>query len=112
MHMAEIMYGKPVADRIEQGVRAEIEELSRDHNVIPRLDVVVVGKNAPSLRYVGKKMESCRRMGMYAELHNLDNEVSAQALRDYVKNHGDRPDAAKAKRWLDRLDADGKVAKN
>jgi methylenetetrahydrofolate dehydrogenase (NADP+)/methenyltetrahydrofolate cyclohydrolase len=69
MHMAEMMYGKPVADRIEQGIRAEIEELLKNHNVIPRLDVVLVGKNAASLRYVGKKMESCRRMGMYAELH-------------------------------------------
>jgi outer membrane protein assembly factor BamD (BamD/ComL family) len=39
-------------------------------------------------------------------------DEAAQALRDYVKNHGDRPDAAKAKRWLDRLVADGKVAKN
>jgi Flp pilus assembly protein TadD len=39
-------------------------------------------------------------------------DEAAQALRDYLKNHGDRPDAAKAKRWLDRLVADGKVAKN
>jgi Flp pilus assembly protein TadD len=39
-------------------------------------------------------------------------DEAATALRDYVKNHGDRPDAAKAKRWLDRLVADGKVAKN
>lgn len=39
-------------------------------------------------------------------------DEAAVALRDYVKNHGDRPDAAKAKRWLDRLVADGKVAKN
>jgi 5,10-methylene-tetrahydrofolate dehydrogenase/methenyl tetrahydrofolate cyclohydrolase len=55
MHMAEMMYGKPVADRIEQGVRAEIEQLLKNHNVIPRLDVVLVGKNAASLRYVGKE---------------------------------------------------------
>jgi Flp pilus assembly protein TadD len=39
-------------------------------------------------------------------------DEAAAALRDYEKNHGDRPDAAKAKRWLDRLVADGKVAKN
>jgi hypothetical protein len=39
-------------------------------------------------------------------------DEAAQVLRDYLKNHGDRPDAAKAKRWLDRLVADGKVAKN
>src|ERR1700744_3649627 len=39
-------------------------------------------------------------------------DEAAMELRDYLKNHGDRPDAAKAKRWLDRLVADGKVAKN
>ena len=36
-------------------------------------------------------------------------EDAAQTLRQYVKNHGDRPDAAKARRWLDRLKADGKI---
>jgi tetratricopeptide (TPR) repeat protein len=39
-------------------------------------------------------------------------DEAAAALRDYLKNHSDRPDAAKAKRWLDRLVADGKVAKS
>jgi Flp pilus assembly protein TadD len=39
-------------------------------------------------------------------------DEAAVALRDYLKNHSDRPDAAKAKRWLDRLVADGKVSKN
>jgi methylenetetrahydrofolate dehydrogenase (NADP+) / methenyltetrahydrofolate cyclohydrolase len=85
------MYGRPVADQIEQCVRAEIEELQKNHNIIPRLDVVLVGKNAASLRYVGKKMESCRQMGMHAELHNLDNDISALALRDYVRRLGEDP---------------------
>lgn len=34
---------------------------------------------------------------------------AANALRDYIKNHGDQPSAATAKKWLDRLTADGKV---
>jgi tetratricopeptide (TPR) repeat protein len=34
---------------------------------------------------------------------------AAQTLRAFIKNHGDRPDAATARRWLDRLTADGKV---
>ena len=89
MHMAQIMYGKPVADQIEQSVQAEIDELLRNHNIIPRLDVVLVGKSAASLRYVGKKIESCRRLGMHAELHNLDDDISALALRDYVQRLGD-----------------------
>lgn len=88
---AQIMYARPVADQIEQCVRAEIEELLRSHSVIPRLDVVLVGKSPASLRYVGKKMESCRHLGIHAELHNLDNDISALALRDYVGRLGDEP---------------------
>jgi 5,10-methylene-tetrahydrofolate dehydrogenase/methenyl tetrahydrofolate cyclohydrolase len=85
------MYGRPVADQIEQRVLTEVEDLVKQHNVIPRLDVVLVGKSAASLRYVGKKMESCRNMGMHAELHNLDDDISALALRDYVRRLGDEP---------------------
>ena len=85
------MYGRPVADQIEQSVHAEAEKLLRNHNVIPRLDVVLVGKSAASLRYVGKKMEACRRMGMHGELHHLDDDISALALRDYVRRLGDEP---------------------
>ncbi len=85
------MYGRPVADQIEQWVREELQDLVKKHDVIPRLDVVLVGKSAASLRYVGKKMEACRHMGMHAELHNLDDEISALALRDYVHRLGDEP---------------------
>jgi methylenetetrahydrofolate dehydrogenase (NADP+)/methenyltetrahydrofolate cyclohydrolase len=89
--MTQIMYGKPVADQIEQFVRAEVEDLLRTHNVVPRLDVVLVGKSPASLRYVGKKVELCRHLGMQAELHNLDDDVSALALRDAVRRLGDEP---------------------
>ena len=85
------MYGRPVADQIEQRVRAEVEGLAKQHNLIPRLDVVLLGKSAASLRYVGKKMEACRQLGMQAELHNLDSDLTALALRDYVRRLGDDP---------------------
>ena len=83
--MAEIMYGKPVAEEIEHWVRAEVEELAAKHKIVPRLDVVLVGKNPASLRYVGKKMEACRRLGMHAELHNFDDHITALELRDRVE---------------------------
>lgn len=89
--MAEIMYGKPVADQIEQCIRPQIEDLLRNHNLIPRLDVVLVGKSPASLRYVGKKIELCRSLGMHAELHNFDDDITAPALRDHVRRLGDDP---------------------
>jgi hypothetical protein len=36
-------------------------------------------------------------------------EDSATALRDFIKNHGDRPETATARKWLDRLTASGKI---
>jgi tetratricopeptide (TPR) repeat protein len=36
-------------------------------------------------------------------------EDSARALRDFLKNHPDHPEAAIARRYLDRLTADGKI---
>jgi len=39
-------------------------------------------------------------------------EDAAQALRDYLKNHPKDAGAATARKWLDRLAADGKIRRN
>lgn len=36
-------------------------------------------------------------------------EEAAQALRDFLKRYGDRPEAPKARRWLDGLASNGKI---
>ena len=36
-------------------------------------------------------------------------EDSAKTLRDFLKNHGDRPEAATARRWLENLATSGKI---
>src|SRR5713101_6908686 len=36
-------------------------------------------------------------------------EDSAKTLREFLKNHGDRPDAATARRWLEGLAKNGKI---
>lgn len=90
-HMAQIMYGKPVADQIEQWVCGEVGHLRSAHGIVPRLDVVLVGRSAASQRYVAKKMESCERLGMTARLHTFDDSISATALRDEVRRLSDDP---------------------
>jgi len=39
-------------------------------------------------------------------------EDAAQALRDFLKRYGDRPEASKAQRWLDGLARNGKIHSN
>ena len=48
--------------------------------------------------------ESLTAVGRYEE--------AAAMLREYVKQHGDRKEAATAKRWLDQLAANGKIKKS
>jgi len=84
------MFGKPVAAEIEQRVCSEVERL-RERGVVPRLDVVLVGSNPASQRYVSKKMEFCERLGMQARLHSFDDHISARELRDQVQRINDDP---------------------
>ena len=84
------MLGKPVAAELEQRVRGEVEGL-RERGIVPRLDVVLVGRNPASQRYVGKKMEFCERLGMQARLHTFDDQISARELRDQVQRINDDP---------------------
>ena len=81
---AEIMYGKPVAERIENRVRAGVEEFVRTQRIIPRLDIVQVGSSPASLRYIKKKVEACDRLGMVAKLRLFEEDVSGAKLRDEV----------------------------
>ena len=39
-------------------------------------------------------------------------EESAQVLREFLKNHGDHPEAGTARRWLERLSAAGKIRRD
>ncbi len=36
-------------------------------------------------------------------------EDAGATLRGFLQKHGDRPEAAKARKWLDKLKADGKI---
>ncbi len=78
------MYGKPVAAEIHQRVAAGVDALKQKHGVVPRLDVVLVGKSPASQKYVQKKLEACQRLGMRACLHTFDDNVTAVQLRDHV----------------------------
>ncbi len=78
------MYGKPVAAQIESWVKSGVTALKEQHSVVPRLDVVLVGRSPASQKYVQKKLEACQRLGMRACLHTFDENVTAAQLREHV----------------------------
>jgi len=78
------MYGKPVAEQIDARVRAGVSEFVARHQAAPSLAIVQVGMNAASERYIRKKIESCERLQMKAEVRLFDEQISGERLRDQV----------------------------
>ncbi len=77
---AVVMLGRPVADAIEARLRVSVPEYVALHKHQPTLAVVLVGANAASERYVGKKIEACAALGMRAEPVRFPEEISARDL--------------------------------
>jgi len=76
--------------RYDQALRMSQDALSSSHGRAPEIGLLV----AQSLTAVGRY------------------EDAAQALREFLRDYADRREAPTARRWLDRLAADGKIHAN
>ena len=77
-------------EQYEEALKSSRQALTDSNGKGPQIELLVV--------------RSLTEVGRY--------EDSAQALREFLKNHGDRPEAAKARRWLDNLARDGNIRKD
>src|ERR1700740_449570 len=71
----------------EQALKTSQQALAESNGKAPEIELLV----AQSLTAVGRY------------------EDSAKTLREFLKNHGDRPEAATARRWLENLANSGKI---
>ena len=74
-------------EQYDAALKAAQEALTESNGKAPEIELLVA--------------QSMTAVGRY--------EDSAQVLRDFLKKHGDHPQAATARRWLQRLSADGKI---
>jgi methylenetetrahydrofolate dehydrogenase (NADP+)/methenyltetrahydrofolate cyclohydrolase len=76
---AKIIDGEAVADRIKQGVAADVAQLaSRGRR--PHLVAVQVGENPASKLYTNQQARACESVGMEYELLNLPDTITQEQL--------------------------------
>ena len=73
--------------RYDEALKASQQALAESNGKAPEIELLVA--------------QSLTAVGQY--------EDSAKTLREFLKNHGDRPDAATARRWLEGLAKNGKI---
>jgi Flp pilus assembly protein TadD len=74
-------------EQYDEALKASQQALAESNGKAPEIELLVA--------------QSLTAVGQY--------EDSAKILRDFIKNHGDRPEAVTARRWLDGLSKNGKI---
>ena len=74
-----IIDGKEVAQKIREGLAAEIAELKAQGKT-PGLAVVLVGEDPASQVYVGSKVKACAELGLYSQKWELPADTTQEEL--------------------------------
>lgn len=72
-----ILDGKPVADKLQQEIRLEIERLGSERGLVPGLAVIMAGDDPASSSYVNSKTRLAERLGIRSELVKFPESAAA-----------------------------------
>lgn len=67
----EILDGKKIAEEILNSISGEVERLRIENKRTPRLDMIIVGDDYGSIKYVGMKEKTAREVGIEGQIHHL-----------------------------------------
>jgi methylenetetrahydrofolate dehydrogenase (NADP+)/methenyltetrahydrofolate cyclohydrolase len=83
--MTEILYGKNVADAMEQSMSQEIEILVWQ-GIMPTLAIVRIGERSDDIAYERGAMKRCERIGIDVRQFVLDANVSEEQLINVIED--------------------------
>jgi len=79
--LAKLLEGRPLAEKIKQEIKLEIESLKQK----PVLASIQVGENAGAAAYVKSQQKSAENLGIVYQLHKLSENTSEDSLIDFIK---------------------------
>ncbi|XKH00551.1 bifunctional methylenetetrahydrofolate dehydrogenase/methenyltetrahydrofolate cyclohydrolase FolD [Marinobacter nauticus] len=88
---AKLINGKEIAARVRQQVAAGVEARKQKGLRAPGLAVVLVGNDAASQVYVGKKREACEEAGIMSLSYDLPADTSQEALEALIDELNENP---------------------
>lgn len=88
---AKIIDGKAIAAQVRSELKKEIDRLKAKAGISPGLAVILAGNNPASEIYVKHKEKACESLGVYSEIHRLDENVSTESIIEAVERlNGDK----------------------
>lgn len=77
--VAKILDGREIAKTYRAGLEAEVEKL-KEHNIVPKLTVILVGNDGASQSYVNSKKKAAEKIGMISEIVHMDESSTEEEV--------------------------------
>ena len=82
--MAKLLEGRPIAEKIKEQLKEEIENLQVKFKTIPALATVQVGENPQSAIYLKSQKKLAKDLGIEFQEHLLSTATTESELIDYI----------------------------
>jgi methylenetetrahydrofolate dehydrogenase (NADP+)/methenyltetrahydrofolate cyclohydrolase len=83
--MGQWLEGKPVAEKIREGVKAEVAKYKEATGKVPGLTGVLVGDNPASQSYLRMKEKACLSLGICGQLQYLPADIARLDLKARIE---------------------------
>jgi len=87
----QLIDGKSLANRVQEQVADEVEELKQVKNIVPGLAVVLIGDDPASQSYVKMKAKACEKVGFYSITHNMPDSISQDEIIGTIQMMNNNP---------------------
>ncbi|MBW1660081.1 MAG: bifunctional 5,10-methylenetetrahydrofolate dehydrogenase/5,10-methenyltetrahydrofolate cyclohydrolase, partial [Deltaproteobacteria bacterium] len=88
---AEIIKGKPIADKIREEITAEVEDLKKK-GVNPKLAVLLVGDDPGSVWYAKSKVKIGEKLGIFVDLKTMDADTDQETVLKTIQGWNEDKD--------------------
>jgi len=89
---ARLLQGGPIAAEIRQAVSEDVAAYHERHGRRPVLAVVICGRDAPSMVYLGQILRSCEKVGIEGRLVEVDGEAAEASVVQTIHDLNADPD--------------------
>lgn len=80
-----IINGQKIAENLLVKLKRRVSDLE-NKSITPKLGVILVGQDKPSLAYVHQKEKACRKIGIDFKLYQFSKNISTKKLCQKIKN--------------------------
>ena len=87
----QLIDGKSLSKKVQKSVKAEVEKLKREKNIVPGLAVIIVGDNPASHAYVSMKERACKAVGFYSIAHKMPETITQNEIIKIITKMNNNP---------------------